>query len=124
MSVRWGGFCRAKDLSVDGPHIDIELSDGRRQRVTVEEQDDSYLLSAIVARRAVVSASPDLPIQACLRNRMAALVGFRVDRSSRLVGEAWVPKEGLSAEEFQFYVRTVAAACDRFEYVLTGRDVE
>jgi hypothetical protein len=41
-----------------------------------------------------------------------------------VVGEAWVPKEGLTAEEFQVYVRAVATESDRFEYALTGRDVE
>jgi hypothetical protein len=52
------------------------------------------------------------------------LVGFRIDRQHRLVGEAWIPKAGLVAEEFQLYVRMLAAECDRFEYALTGKDVE
>ena len=103
MRAKWAAYCQAKDLRVEEPHVVIELGDGRRQRVTVQEENDSYLLSAIVARRAVVLDNHDLPIQACLRNRTTALVGFRVDRSSRLVGEAWVPKEGMSAEEFQFH---------------------
>jgi hypothetical protein len=41
-----------------------------------------------------------------------------------LIAEAWIPKAGLTAEEFQLYVRTVALESDRFEYVLTGKDVE
>jgi hypothetical protein len=40
------------------------------------------------------------------------------------VGEALVPKAGLSTQEFQLYVRTVAVEADRFEFVLTGRDRE
>ncbi|HEU5178897.1 MAG TPA: hypothetical protein VFU24_15710, partial [Burkholderiales bacterium] len=60
------------------------------------------------------------PLRAWRRNRSSQLVGFRVDQRGRLVGEAWVPKAGLSAQEFQVYVRRVAAECDRFEYLLTG----
>ena len=67
---------------------------------------------------------PDLPIQVWLRNRATALVGFRIDSRGRLVGEALVPKAGLTAEEFQIYVRAVAVQCDRLEYLLTGRDQE
>ena len=52
------------------------------------------------------------------------MIEFRVDRRGRLVGEAWVPKPGLDADEFLLYVRRVAEECDRFEYILTGRDVE
>ena len=51
-------------------------------------------------------------------------MGFRIDHRGRVVGEAWVPKAGLSAAEFQLYLRTAAVECDRFEYVLTGRDAE
>jgi hypothetical protein len=34
-----------------------------------------------------------------------------------------VPTAGLDAEEWAFYVRTLAAACDRLEFVLTGGDI-
>jgi hypothetical protein len=40
------------------------------------------------------------------------------------VGEAWIPKAGLTESEFQLYVRTLAIEADRFEYALTGRDSE
>ena len=58
------------------------------------------------------------------RNRATQLVGFRIDDRSRLVAEAWVLKIGVTPEEFQLYVRTVAKESDRFEFLLTGRDVE
>jgi len=35
------------------------------------------------------------------------LVGFRLDQKGRLVGEAWVPKAGLSGDEFLLYVERV-----------------
>lgn len=124
MADSWVRLCRAKDLTVDGLHIDVRFSDERRHRVTVEERVDDYLITAIVVRQAVVASIPDLPLQTWIRNRATQLVGFRIDRSRRLRAEAWVPKPGLTAEEFQLYVRRVAAECDRFEYLLTGRDIE
>ena len=45
-------------------------------------------------------------------------------RRGRVVAGAWVPKAGLTQEEFQLYVRAVAVESDRFEYRLTGRDNE
>ena len=41
-----------------------------------------------------------------------------------MLGEAWVPSAGLTAEEFRVYVHTVAAESDRFEQQLTGLDKE
>ena len=58
------------------------------------------------------------------RNRASSLVGFRVDDRGRLVGESWVPTPGLTRDEFLFYLRSAAAACDLFEYQLTGKDRE
>lgn len=124
MAAEWRRLCRAKDLQVDEHHVDVKCSGERRQRVVVEDQGEVYMISAFVVRQAVVASLPDLPIQMWLRNRALMLVGFRIDRQHRLVGEAWIPKAGLVAEEFQLYVRMLATECDRFEYVLTGKDVE
>jgi hypothetical protein len=90
----------------------------------VTEENDVYSLSAVVVRQRTVASLPELPVHTWLRNRAVPLVGFRIDRRNRLVGEAWIPKAGLTAEEFQLYVRTVAIECDRFEYLLTGQDIE
>ncbi len=117
-------MCRAKDLSVDEPHVDVRFGDERRHRVTITDQNDAYLISAIVVRPATVATFPGLPVQSWIRNRATQLVGFRIDRERRLVVEGWIPKAGLTAEEFRLYVRTAAAEADRFEYVLTGRDTE
>lgn len=90
----------------------------------MDERDDAYHFRAFVVRQSVVSSLPDLPVQIWLRNRAISLVGFRIDRKGRLVGEAWLPKIGLTVDEFRLYLRTVAIECDRFEYILTGRDTE
>jgi len=124
MAADWGRLCRANDLDIDEPYIDVKCNGERWQRVAVEDQGDAYMISAYVVRQAVVSSLPDVPIQAWLRNRALMLVGFRIDRQGRLMGEAWIPKAGLEAEEFQLYVRMLATECDRFEYALTGKNVE
>lgn len=124
MVAEWATFCQASDLIVDGPHIVITFRDERRHRVTVEEKDDQYVLRAFVVRQSTVDALPDLPLQIWVRNRAVSLVGFRIDHLRRLVGEAWVPKAGITESEFQLYLRTLAVEADRFEYTLTGRDSE
>ena len=120
MAASWEQFCNAPDFEVDGPSIAVKFAEERSHTVTVKEQPDTYVLSAVVARQAVL-AFDDLPLEVWLKNRSVTLVGFRIDRRGRLIGEAWVPKAGLDAGEFQVYVRTLAIECDRFEYLLTGR---
>lgn len=123
MEADWTGYCRSHDLAVREPDVEVAVRH-RKHIVTVEDGGDVYHLSAIVVRQAVVNSVPDLPLNVWLRNRGTTLVGFRIDQRGRLVGEAWVPKVGLTSEEFQLYLRNLAAECDRLEHVLTGRDVE
>jgi len=102
----------------------VELSNGRRHRILVRDQGDSYEFTAVVARPKALEKINDISLQAWKRNRAAQLVGFRIDSRGRLVGESWVPKTGLDADEFCLYIRRIAAECDHFEYVLTGQDRE
>jgi hypothetical protein len=104
--------------------VDVRFADERSHRVTVTDEGDAYVISGLVVRQAVTASIPDLPVRTWIRNRTTQLVGFRINRQQRLVGEAWLPKVGLTPEEFQLYLRLVASECDRLEYLLTGRDVE
>ena len=124
MTADWVHLCHADDLDVAGHCVTVAFADGRNHRVAVEDCGGEYRLCAFVVRQAVVSKRPELPKKVWSRNLSTPLVCFRIDNRRRLVGEAWVPKAGLSAEEFQLYLRNLAVECDRFEYVLTGRDVE
>ena len=124
MGGNWQRFCRGAGLTVDGDQVAVALDDGRSHSVAVSEDTDGYRLSAIVARPSVLSRVEDAPIRIWRRNREVHLVGFRIDSRGRLVAEAWVPKSGLDSEEFRLYLRDVAAEADRFEFVLTGQDVE
>ena len=121
----WKAFCRAADdMTFDGDVIVVTFPDQRSHRVVVDEADEVYEFSAVVARPSALYDIEDAPLRAWRRNRATQLLGFRIDRKGRLVGEAWAPKAGLSRDEFLMYVRRVATECDLFEYHLTGKDRE
>jgi hypothetical protein len=125
MASDWKAMCNAADLSVSDAEVTVTFPDRRSHRVTVADVGDEFLLKAIVARPATVrAAGTSLPLDTWLRNRVVNLVGFRIDENDRVISESWVPKAGLSAEELQLHLRTIAIESDRFEYALTGRDVE
>jgi hypothetical protein len=59
-----------------------------------------------------------------LQNRSSRLVTFTLDTRQRIRAHAWVPKAGLTRTEFQLVLRHLAAASDRMEFLLTGKDAE
>ena len=121
----WREFCAGeRDIIVDGAGMTVEFSNGRKQRIDAHRADGVIGFRGIVARRAVTEQIERVALVAWERNRASSLVGFRVDERGRLVGECWVPIPGLTREEFLFYLRSAAAACDLFEYQLTGKDRE
>jgi hypothetical protein len=123
--IEWREFCvGALDVVPDDAGVDIQFSNGRRQRIDIRPGDGVIELRGVVARRAVALQIERLALVAWERNRASSLVGFRMDDRGRLVGESWVPTHGLTRDEFLFYLRTAAAACDLFEYQLTGKDLE
>lgn len=121
----WKAWCRAiEDLSVRSDAIDVALPDGRGHRVTVGTTSGGWSLTARVATRGAMAGVDDPEVLVWTRNRVTQLVGFRLDKHDLLIGESWVPVDGLTADEFVFYVRHLAAECDRLEALLTGADVE
>ena len=123
MSVDWRRLSRDAGFAVRDAGIDVSFADGRRQFVHVEESKDGQLrLWSVVASASTVQSLPGPHLHAWRRNRLTKLVGFRVDRRGRMVGEAFPPVVGLGAEEWELHVRTLARACDRVEFVLSGRD--
>jgi hypothetical protein len=121
----WREFCRKQSaFLIEGDRVAVTFENERRHRVVVRETDSAYVLTAIVARQDVFTDVPDAALRAWKRNRSTQLVGFRVDRKGRLVGEAWIPKAGLERDEFLLCIMRVATECDLFEYQLTGKDRE
>jgi len=123
--IEWHQFCDGiRDVRLDSNSIIVALGRGRQHRLQVRPNADAIELSGIVARRSMVDGLEDANLAAWRRNRATSIVGFRVDDRGRIVGEAWVPGPGLTKDEFLFYVRSLATACDLFEFQLTGRDQE
>ena len=57
------------------------------------------------------------------RNRLSDLLGFTVDPRGRLIGEAWIPLEGLTDKEFSIYIDELARISDWHEFRLTAENV-
>lgn len=115
-------LCKCEGLLLSESSLTVQFDSGRRHVVTISDEADHYLLRAVVVRRAIVESMEQPEIWSWRRNRSCALVGFRIDERRRLLAESWVPKAGLTADEFQMYARHLAAEADRVEHLLSGRD--
>ena len=111
-----------------GDGLLIRFPDERKQQVFVEDTADGQALRVwSVARPALDAAESAFADESVHlaglgpqpRERSGRLQGRR---AGRLIGEAWVPTAGLDADEWRVYVNAVAQACDRTEYLLSGRD--
>lgn len=124
MDARLERWLEAEGYRNDNGAVRVVFAGGRSHAVDLSETDEEVLLSAVVTRAAVAKSIEKLPSLIWQANRGMGLVGFGLDSKRRLVGRAWIPKVGLSREEFLLAVRDVAAECDRLEFLLTGRDEE
>lgn len=124
MKIDWEKWSRTAGWDFVDDRIVVQLPDGRRHRVRVEEKPDVLELTAVVARGNRAAAIEGLAHRIWTRNRRVQRVGFRLDRHGRLVGDSWLPRPGLTADEFRSTVSHLAAECDRMEALLTGDDVE
>jgi hypothetical protein len=114
-----------RDVTFDGDTIVVRLARDRIQRIAIDDSAGDVLrLHSMVARARDLADVRSPEGWAWRRNRTSSLVGFRIDIRGRLLAEAWMPREGLTADEFRETVRTLAAEADRVEYLLTGDDVE
>ena len=119
----WRSISRQAGLRLVDDALEIVLHEQRRQRVFVEtEYRDTVRLWSIVARASAVGNLETPTLDAWHRNRLSEFVGFTIDPRGRMIGESWVPAVSITADEWAFYIRALAKACDRFEYLLTGRD--
>ena len=115
MSTDWRALSREAGLTLAGDGFLVALGDGRQQQVFVEAADEQAL------RLWSVAGAPSRVAAAAI-GESVHLVGFKIDGRGRLIGEAWVHMAGLDAAEWRVYVTAVAQACDRTEYLLSGRD--
>lgn len=123
MSTEWTRLCKgARDLAVDGDQVEVRFAHGRRHQLSIEDSGNAYHVAGLVAKPGVAGRIDDLALHVWRRNRATALAGFRIDARGRVWGESVIPKPGLTAAEFQQWIRVVAAECDRFEHQLAGTD--
>ena len=102
--------------------IEIPIGENRHHSIKVEEREDGYWLSGIVLKRQHQKSRGKLSILIWKRNRAANLAGFRFTKKGDIIGECFVPKAGLTKEEYDFCLSKLARECNRMEYVLTGED--
>ena len=124
MSADWRRLTREAGLRLDGDTIEVTFGDQRRQTVYVETAGDGMTLRlwSIVARPAALSMLHTPDIDGWRRNRLSELLGFSIDVRGRMIGESWLPVAGLTSDEWEYCVRNLAKGCDRFEYLITGKD--
>ena len=122
MAAEWQELSRKAGLRMVGNSIEIVFKDQRRQQLNVDvDASGSMRLWTTIAWPAQVRRLPKPYLTAWHRNRLSELVGFRLDRE-RIIGESWVPPDLMTPDEWAFQVLAVAEACDRLQYLLTGRD--
>lgn len=124
MGASWKRLCSGKAFATDETGITLSLAEGRSHRMIVEELAGDYLLRAIVLRHSEMERTGIPAVRIWEMNRSLNLVGFRIDAKGRLIGEARVPMAGLTPAEFQIVATNLAVECDRYEYMLTWRDIE
>ncbi len=122
MAFEWWKLCRGKGVRIEANDIVVDFGTGRSHRISVKDEGDAYRLTSFVVRNKLDDSIEDLAIRLWRRNRSTQLVGFRLDERRRVIGQSWIPKAGLSSDEFVMQVRHVAAECDRLEFLLTGED--
>jgi hypothetical protein len=118
----WRQWARQRGWKIEGDILIVEVGK-RQQRIHITESSEGSRLTSVVAKRSVVQEIGGLDLQAWKRNRTSDLVGFKINKKGYLVGETQLPKDA-SKDEWSYLVFNLARAADRFEYVLTGRDVE
>jgi hypothetical protein len=111
-------------LSAEPKTIEVSCGGNRTHTVHVEEHAEAFHLWAVVVTRGDASRRTNAALEAWKMNRYRELIGFKPAEYGRIIGESWVPKAGLTPAEWDLYVNTLAHACDRLEYLWTGRDVE
>lgn len=105
--------------------IQATFPTGRGQKVRYERRGEHYLFTSRVATEAHLEhlSWTEIAKEVLLRNRITEVVAFGI-RDWHAV-EAWVEQRAstLRTAKLKFYIAQLAREADRFEYLLTGKDV-
>lgn len=116
-----------EDWTLKEKYVDVQLGRGtRRQRVYLSLENGFYFFVSVVLGSAAVTKNKrrrnELALMAWQRNADHELVTFAFDKHNRLVGLIRHPAEHFDPEELELHITTLARECDRFEYLIAGRD--
>lgn len=128
MPAEWRAMARSAGYSVSSSDtVTVKLDGGGKQDISFRPDGARNALRAtsIVARPSVLAAASvdSANRYAWERNRLSDLVGFSVDSYGRLIGQVWIPLDGLTPEELILYLSELARVCDWHEFRLSGEDV-
>lgn len=104
--------------------VTVEFLNGRHQMIRYRLEGDSYVFTSKVAGRANVEriGRERVAKEVLLRNRVSDVVIFQLTDAG-VNGRIEQRAATLQSEELRFYLGLLAREADRFEYLLTGRDV-
>ena len=124
-------LCRqmGEDWTYEGAGmLRVHVGSDRYHRIRIVRDGDDYVFTAIILLAKDVTRTTrrwnELARLVWQRNAEREVVAFGFDDRDRLVGRVRHPARFLDEEEVEFYVRCLAAECDRLEYLLTGLDVQ
>lgn len=103
----------------------VSFAGGRKQAITVKRLASRYRLTSNVLHKARVEQLGRLNILKTLwtRNRLSNLVGFKLDRSGKVVGYIEHLADTLDPSDLAYSIEVLARECDRLEFILSGVDV-
>lgn len=112
---------------LNGRYVDVKLRRRKRhQRVYLRREGKYYSFVSVIMGSAAVTKSTqtwnELALMAWHRNAEHEIVNFAFDQKNRLVGVIRHPAMYLDPEELELYIAALTHECDRFEYLISGRD--
>lgn len=112
-------------VSCSQGRLTVTFENGRSQVIRYRREGDFYLFVSSVARPQAVKKIrlKHLAQRILARNRATEVVTFGLSPRNGI--DAWVSHRAdtLQPEELKFYLKVLAREADRFEYLLTGKDV-
>ena len=105
--------------------VDVSFSNGRGQAIRYKQRDGLWVFTSRVARPSTVRKHGEgrLARRILERNRVTEIVGFRLTRAGGIEAFFRHRADTLQREELVFFLGVLAREADRFEYLLTGRDL-